>query len=74
MENDSKPASVDAVVLRPTERHEALIDLLVLPISWLRPDEPLFRHWGRLPISLREKCKQLKSDDIATANWHLREP
>lgn len=67
-------ALVDAAVLRPSERHEALIDLLVLPTSWLRADEPIFRHWDRLPVSLRNKCKQLQSDDIATANWHFRKP
>lgn len=33
-------------------------------IGWLRPNEPFFRHWDRLPKSTREHLAKLKSDDI----------
>ena len=52
--------------LRPSERREAL-HRLALTISIgirIRHNEPLFRHWDKVNSALREKLKQLKSDDI----------
>lgn len=56
----------------PSERREKLIDVIVCPFGWLRFNEPLFRHWDRLPQKARDVLKQLKSSDIENDNWHLR--
>jgi hypothetical protein len=53
-------------------RHKRLIDMMLCPFGWLRPNEPLWRKWDRLPQAWREEMKELKSDDIRTANWHTR--
>ena len=55
--------------MRPRQRHERLLDLLagVSMIGWLRGDEPLFRHWERLPEETKREMGRLRSDDIASA-------
>jgi len=54
------------------DAHKALIAVLLTPYGWLRSGEPLFRRWHKLPMPVRKRLKKLKSEDIATANWHLR--
>lgn len=53
------------------DRRRVLFDL-VLWIGNAGRSEPMFRLPDRIPERKREILRQLKSDDIANDNWHLR--
>ena len=55
-----------------SERRQHLLDAVICPYGWLRYNEPIFRHWERLPKKWREGFKELKSIDIEVDNCHLR--
>lgn len=55
-----------------SNKRDAIISMSFMPLSFLKPNEPLFRHWNKLPKKMTDRFKDLKSDDIKDDNWHLR--
>lgn len=60
--------------MNPSERKEAILDaVLAISLHGCIPyNEPTWRCWDKLPEKLREKCKELKSEDIENIRLERR--
>ena len=54
------------------DKRNAIFHAVCFPAGWLRSTEPLFRHWDRLPESIRKPLQELKSEEVKDDIWHLR--